>query len=223
MAFVIVEKGNKQDISRRFPLGENGALIGRAASESHPDIEIHDDYVSRRHAEISYHQNCFRLCDLGSKNGTEIDGQRIKPGQLFPLKDDSTIGLGIAPGGPHVVLRFKESPTTVTVCAQEIEYEVSPLSWLRIDEERREAWVDGKLISLSRKEYDLAVLLYRRAGTVCSRDEIIAEVWPEAKDPGAVSDATVDQLIHRLREKVEIEASQPKRLISRKGFGYMLV
>jgi hypothetical protein len=222
MAFVVVAKGGKQDIGRRFPLGENVAIIGRAALESHPDIEIHDDHVSRRHAEISYHQNCFRLCDLGSKNGTEVDGQRIDPGQFYPLRDDSTIGLGIATGGPKVVLRFKESPTTVTVYAREID-EVSPLSWLRIDEERREAWVDGKLISLSRKEYELALFLYRRAGTVCSRDEIIAEVWPEAKDPGAVSDATIDQLIHRLREKVELEASQPKRLISRKGFGYMLV
>lgn len=222
MAFVIVEKGSKQDIGRRFALDENGALIGRASPGNNPDIEIHDDYVSRRHAEINYHQSCFVLCDLESKNGTEIDGQRAESGKFYPLRSDSTIGLGIAPGGPRVVLRFKESPTTVTVCIQETD-ESSSLSWLRIDEERREVWVDGNLVSLSRKEYDLALLLYRKAGIVCSRDEIIAKVWPEAEDPGAVSDATIDQLIHRLREKIEPDASQPKRLISKKGFGYMLV
>jgi hypothetical protein len=221
VAFVVVEKGSKLDIGRRFLLEESGALIGRAAPENNPDIQIHDDYISRRHAEISYQQDCFRLCDLGSKNGTEIDGQRINPGQLYPLRDGSTIGLGIAPGGPRVVLRFEESPTTVTVSVQEIEG-VSSLRWLRIDEARREAWVDGNPVSLSRKEYDLVLLLHRRAGVICSRDEIIAEVWPEAEAPRAVSDATIDQLIHRLREKIEPDASQPKRLISKKGFGYML-
>jgi pSer/pThr/pTyr-binding forkhead associated (FHA) protein len=221
VAFVVVEKGSKQDMGRRFQLGENVALIGRAAPDNNPDIEIHDDYVSRLHAEISYHQNYFRLRDLGSKNGTEIDRQRIESGKFYPLSHDSYIGLGIDPRGPRVVLRFKESPTTVTVHVQGMD-EVSPLSWLKINEERREVWVDGKLVSLSRKEYDLATLLCNRAGTVCSRDEIIAKVWPETKDPGAVSEATIDQLIHRLREKIEPDVSQPKRLISRKGFGYIL-
>jgi pSer/pThr/pTyr-binding forkhead associated (FHA) protein len=222
VAFVVVEKGSKQDIGRRFPLGENVVLIGRAAPDNTPDIEIHDDYVSRHHAEISYHQNYFRLRDLGSKNGTEIDGQRIESHKFYTLSHDSYIGLGVDPRGPRVILRFKESPTTVTVRLHEMD-EVSPLSWLQINEERREVWVDGKLVPLSRKEYDLALLLHRRAGVVCSRDEIIAKVWPEAEDPGAVSDATIDQLVHRLREKIEPDTSQPKRLISRKGFGYILV
>jgi DNA-binding response OmpR family regulator len=48
-------------------------------------------------------------------------------------------------------------------------------------------------------------------------------VWPESKDPSAISDATIDQLIHRLREKVEPEPARPSRIISKKAFGYMLV
>jgi hypothetical protein len=224
MAFVVVERGSRQDIGRRFPLGENVALIGRATPGNSPDIEVHDDYVSRHHAEISYHQNLFLLRDLESKNGTEIDRQRIEPGKLYPLRHNSIIGLGIASEGVRVVLRFKESPTTSTARIEEIRIsEINPVSWLKIDEKRREVWVDGKLLLLSKKEYNLVLFLRSRAGRVCSKDEIIAEVWPEVVDPGGVSDAAIDQLIRRLRLKIEQDPSRPRRLISRKGFGYMLV
>jgi DNA-binding winged helix-turn-helix (wHTH) protein len=215
MASVVVEKGSRQDIGRRFPLGEDAVLIGRATSSSDPDIKLDDDYVSRHHAEISYHQNYF---------GTEIDGQRIVPGKLYPLRHNSIIGLGIASEGARVVLRFKESPTTSTIRIEELKIdEISPVSWLKIDEKRGEVWVDGELFSLPRKEYDLLLFLYNRAGRVCSRDELIANVWPEAVDAEGVSDAAVDQLVHRLRLKIESSPSQPRRLISRKGFGYILV
>ena len=96
------------------------------------------------------------------------------------------------------------------------------LRWLRVDQDRKEVWIDGKLVALSKKEFNLVLLLYHRMGSVCSRNEIIAEVWPEVEDPGAVSDASIDQLIHRLREKIEINPSKPRRIISRKAFGYML-
>ena len=221
MAFLMIEKGNGEDSGRVFSLGENRALIGRLTPESKPDIEIHDDYVSRNHAEISYHQGRLMLRDLGSTNGTEIDGERIESGKFYPLKDDSAIGLGIATGGARVVLRFKESDATKPVPPQKAGE--AGLSWLKIDQERKEVWVDGELLALPRKEFNLALLLYRRAGRVCSRDEIIAEVWPEVEDPGAVSDAAIDQLIHRLREKIEPDPSKPRRIISKKTFGYMLV
>ena len=45
----------------------------------------------------------------------------------------------------------------------------------------------------------------------------------DVQDPGAVSDATIDQLVHRLREKVEKVPSKPARIVSKKGFGYLLV
>jgi DNA-binding response OmpR family regulator len=94
---------------------------------------------------------------------------------------------------------------------------------LQVDEGKKEAVVDGKQKKLSKKEYDLLVLLYRNTGNICSRDEIIEAVWPESRDTSAISDATIDQLIHRLREKVEPEPARPSRIVSKKAFGYMLV
>jgi DNA-binding response OmpR family regulator len=83
--------------------------------------------------------------------------------------------------------------------------------------------IDGKEKELSKKEYGLLLFLYRNAGNVCARDEIIEAVWPESRDHSAISDATIDQLIHRLRVKVEPEPANPSRIISKKAFGYMLV
>jgi len=222
MAFVVVEKGNSEDVGKVFQLGKDTAVIGRTTPETDPYIKILDDYVSRHHAEICYRQGCFMLRDVGSTNGTEIDGKRIEPDKFYPLKHDSAIGLGIISGKAHVVLRFKESHVTTPAPACGLG-ETATVNWLRIDEDKKEVWVDGKLIFLSRKEYDLISFLNRRAGKVCSKDEIISGVWPEVQDPGSISDATVDQLIYRLRGKIEPDLSRPQRIISKKGFGYMLV
>ena len=224
MAFIIVERGNDLDIGRKFSLGENPVLIGRENTESNPDITLHDEYISRRHAEISFKNNCFLLRDLGSTNGTTVDEVRLTPEKYYTLKQDSVIGLGISDSGARVTLRFKETPSVSTTRIEAAKIrESSSISWLRIDESRGEIWVDEKQLILSRKEYDLILCLYKRAGKVCQRDELISEVWPEAVDPGGVSDAAIDQLVHRLRLKIEPDPSQPKRLIIRKGFGYMLV
>ena len=224
MAFVVVEKGNSRDIGKRFSLGEKTVLIGRETPQNTPDIVLNDDYVSRRHAEITFDRGRFMLRDLGSTNGTAIDQLRIEPGKAHILRHDSVIGLGVASGSACVLLRFKESPTVSTARIEpEKAIEASPESWLRIDEEKGEVWVDLKPLVLSRKEYDLILCLQSRAGKLCQRDELIPRVWPEVLDPGGVSDAAIDQLVHRLRLKIEPDPEQPTRLISRKGFGYMLV
>jgi DNA-binding winged helix-turn-helix (wHTH) protein len=224
MAFLVVEKGSSKDIGKRIPLGENAVIIGRASADGKSDIKMHDDFVSRQHAEISYTENRYVLRDLESTNGTQLDGNRIAPGKTYPLMNNSVIGLGIAGEEARVLLRFKESPTTATARIEETEInETNPLSWLRIDEKKSELWVDDKPITVSKKEYHLVLFLCSRAGKICSRDAIIAGVWPEVADAEGVSDAAIDQMIHRLRMKIESDPSRPSRLISRKGFGYMLV
>jgi DNA-binding response OmpR family regulator len=100
---------------------------------------------------------------------------------------------------------------------------MSKVTWLKVDDKKKEVSIDGKPKKLSRKEYELLSFLYRNAGDVCSRDRIIEAVWSESKDPSAISDATIDQLIHRLREKVEPDTTNPTRIISKKAFGYMLI
>jgi DNA-binding winged helix-turn-helix (wHTH) protein len=96
-------------------------------------------------------------------------------------------------------------------------------SWLSIDEGTKSVRVNGGAVDLSRKEYDALLCLYRKNGAVCSRDELIDSVWPEASNAEGVSDAAIDQLVHRLRRKVETGKGRPAHLLSRKGFGFLLV
>jgi two-component system, cell cycle response regulator len=55
------------------------------------DARLEDDSVSRLHAEISSEQGAFLITDLGSANGTFVDGQRVTSAEL---KDGSVVQLG---------------------------------------------------------------------------------------------------------------------------------
>jgi DNA-binding winged helix-turn-helix (wHTH) protein len=218
-AFLIVESGMTDETVRLFTLTEHPATIGRPTETSNPDIKINDPQISRKHAEVYFKDGHFWLCDTGSKNGTMLDGQIVDPQKTYRLANESEIGLAILNGRPRAVLRFKQHDSG----RQQPEEKITPaLSWLKMDDERKEVRIDGNQVDLPKKEYSLLQLLHHRAGKVCSRDEIIAEVWPESSDPGAVSDATIDQLVRRLRLKIEPIPSSPTRIISKKSFGYVL-
>jgi len=227
LALLVVKRGDAEEIGRIFELKEDCMVIGRRSAGQQPDIELIDEVVSRRHLEILHQGDKFMIRDLNSTNGTMLDGDRILPDRLYELRHNSKVGLGVDGDSAHVILLFKETESTniitkkpgATVAADK----AAAVSWLKIDEQKKEVWVDGRKVSLSRKEYDLIVFLSSNAGKICSRDEIIGSVWPESMDTAAISDATIDQLIHRLREKVEPKPARPVRIISKKSFGYMLV
>jgi len=225
MASLIVKRGSAEDVGKIFNLDNPLIVVGRLTSQNKPDIELSADVISRRHLEILQQDDRYWVKDLGSTNGTMLNDDRIIPGNLYELKHNAKIGLGLEGTSAHTVLVFKESEDTNIMRGKESAGEslISTVSWLKIDQGKKEAVVDGKQKKLSKKEYDLLLLLYRNVGNICSRDEIIEAVWPESQDPSAISDATIDQLIHRLREKVEPKPARPSRIISKKAFGYMLV
>jgi hypothetical protein len=226
VAFIIVKKGDAEDIGKIFTLRQAATVIGRRTPQYKPDIELNDEAVSRRHVEILEKEGRYQIRDLGSTNGTVLNDDRIIAGRLYDLKHNCKIGLGMAAGPAHSLLIFKETESTSLMGGKAgIGHKavVTDVSWLKIDEARKEVHVDGKSVKLSRKEYELLNYLYENAGIVCLRDEIIKTVWFDSLDPAAISDATLDQLVHRLREKIEPDTSSPSRIISRKAFGYMLV
>ncbi len=226
MAFLVVKSGVPEDVGRVFNLNKAVTVVGRVTAQNRPDVELNDEVVSRRHIEIVSKEGKYWVRDLGSNNGTMLNDDRIIAGRLYELKHNSRIGLAVDGTTAHTVLVFKESEDTGIIHQRpsaDKRGEAPSVSWLRIDEGKKEVLVDGRQTKLSKKEYDLLLFLYRNAGSVCSRDDIIRGVWAESKDPSAISDATVDQLVHRLREKVEPEPARPARILSKKGFGYMLV
>jgi DNA-binding response OmpR family regulator len=74
---------------------------------------------------------------------------------------------------------------------------------------------------LSAKEFTLLALLYRRVGTVCDKDSIASAVWPEC--PDQVYDYQIENLIGRLRQKLEIEPGAGALIETARGRGYRLL
>jgi hypothetical protein len=73
---------------RRLVLSKPRSVLGRARDA---DVQIEDPNVSRRHAEIVQEGSAYWLVDLGSTNGTEVDGKRV---QRARLDDGSRFTLG---------------------------------------------------------------------------------------------------------------------------------
>jgi len=88
-----------------------------------------------------------------------------------------------------------------------------PPRWLeaggmRLDLQRRVIHVEDREVSLSHREFILMGHLMRHAGEVCTRDELLADVWGYAFDPGS---NVVDVCVRRLRSKLEREAIETVR------------
>jgi DNA-binding response OmpR family regulator len=88
---------------------------------------------------------------------------------------------------------------------------------LVIDLSRREVTSGGKVFHLKPKEFDLLVFLARNRGIVLSRDLILERVWGWEFDGGS---RTVDVHVRWLREKIEVDPSDPQRLVTVRGIGY---
>ena len=71
---------------------------------------------------------------------------------------------------------------------------------ITIDTDKYEVYVDGKLVSLTFKEYELLKFLASHPGRVFTRDTLLNQVWSEDYFGG---DRTVDVHIRRLRSKIE--------------------
>lgn len=88
---------------------------------------------------------------------------------------------------------------------------------LRLDCDSRRLFISGREVNLTAKEFDLLELLVKNENKVYSRENLLGLVW--GKDyPGDVR--TVDVHVRRLREKIEINPSEPKYVHTKWGVGY---
>lgn len=89
---------------------------------------------------------------------------------------------------------------------------------LELDRERREIRRDGTLTHLKPKEYELLLFFVQHPGRVFSREQILDEVWGYDFYGGP---RTVDVHVRWLRQKVEADAANPKRIRTVRGSGYI--
>ncbi|WP_438853362.1 FhaA domain-containing protein [Agromyces sp. M3QZ16-3] len=97
---------------RRHPILKGRTVIGRG---SEADLTLDDSGASRRHAEVQWDGQRARVRDLGSTNGTQLDGQPVKESVLEP---DSVITIGRS----RIVFRvLAQADPTDTAAARRVD------------------------------------------------------------------------------------------------------
>ena len=90
----------------------------------------------------------------------------------------------------------------------------------QIDFSRAEVIKNDEHISLTAKEHDLLSVLYRNAGRIVTIDALCEAVWGD--NPFGYENSLMAH-IRRIREKIELNPSQPISLVTIKGLGYKLI
>jgi len=113
--------------------------------------------------------------------------------------------------------RVKAVLRRVTPNEKSREKSVTTLGNVILDYNLRRAEIEGKIIDLTSKEFDLMDLFITNAGKVYSRENLLDIVWG-FEYPGDVR--TVDVHVRRLREKIEPNPAEPKYIHTKWGVGY---
>ena len=113
----------------------------------------------------------------------------------------------------EVIMRVK-AVLRRTAGVQIKEEEQLQYKGLVINIPQKKVTIDGEETSLTKKEFEILVLLLQNQGRVFSREDILAKVW---NDEVYVLDRTIDVNITRLRKKI---GSYGKYIVTRLGYGY---
>ena len=91
---------------------------------------------------------------------------------------------------------------------------------LKIDFDRREIWLEGKIVKLRPTEYRLLYHLVQNAGWVISHDQLLSKVWGyEYRDEPHY----VRLYINYLRQKLEKDPAEPRYILTERGVAYRFV
>lgn len=103
------------------------------------------------------------------------------------------------------------------VSVSEVKANRIKIRGIEIDVESRRAFIEEKEANLTAKEFDLLALFMKNPGKVYSRDNLLDTIWGK----GYPGDArAVDVHVRRLREKIELNPSEPQYILTKWGVGY---
>ena len=90
---------------------------------------------------------------------------------------------------------------------------------LTLDLEKYEVNVNGTIVNLTLREFEVLKYLAQQQGQVVTRESLLEQVWGY-EYYGDIR--TVDVTVRRIREKIEKDTSSPKILITKRGVGYYI-
>lgn len=186
---------------QRWMIEKTRVTLGRLADN---DVVLADRLVSRHHATIVRNGSQFQLEDMGSTNGTYVNGERISG--CYTLQDGDTIQVP-----PRFQLRFVDSSSTVPLSGRPLR--------LEIDEAEKIVTIGDFPVDLSVAQYVLLGLLKSNEGKVVSRREIVRHVWADEEAIGITNQA-IDALVRRLRERLAEVDAQHTYIHTVRGHGF---
>lgn len=202
-AMLILQRGGEAGVTCQ--LERQTLTIGRNPD---CDIVLDDRQVSRVHARVLWRDDHYEIEDLGSKNGTHLNGRDVIGSQ--PLRDGDEI---------QIALRYKlafvdAGATAPLVFTGPVE------SGLRLDTATHQVWVNGRLLEppLSAQQYRFLELVCNNPAVV-GRDEIVHAVWGDGAE-GGVSEQSIDALARRLRERLGEIDPDHQYLVTMRGHGF---
>ena len=187
-------------------------IVGRDDS---CNVIIQNRQVSRYHARFITLPHGVQLEDLGSKNGTHINGHEVV--EPIMLQDGDVIQIAFA----QQFIYLSSDSTLPLEAPPEKPTEIVPTHHLlRLDKRSRRVWIgDEELLPpLSVSQYQLLELLFDNPGRVVSRAELVQAVWGK-EDAIGVSEQALDALVRRLRDRLAEIDSKHQFLVTVRGHG----
>jgi DNA-binding response OmpR family regulator len=175
-------------------------------------VQIDDRQVSRQHAEIAQTNQGYTLRDLGSKNGTFLNGETVTHEPRL-IRNGDEVGIALC-----AKLTFVEDDATAPLMSHFLKRPS-----VKMDPAAKRVWVMDTEITppLSVAQYTMLELLYNNVGNVVSRDEVVAVVW-SAEEAEGVSEQAIDALARRLRERIAEIDDDHKYVETVRGHGFRL-
>lgn len=192
-------------------------LLGR---EETCDIVIPVRQISRQHLRIVMEGGIAVVEDLKSKNGTWVNGYRLTGARELEDGDEIRIAKDIR-------LRFVGSgataPSTTRVLPDVIPSGSMTGLRMKLDPETREVQIKDVAVDppLSLPQYRLLEILFANQGGVCSRNDVVDAVWPDAMGAG-VSEQAIDALVRRLRDRLAEFDDEHQYIVTVRGHGFRL-
>ncbi len=202
-AMLILQRGGEPSI--RWPLERSQITIGRSPD---CDIVLDDRQVSRHHALIRWENGQYIVQDLGSKNGTHVNGRELTGPYVLQDGDEIQIAL-------RYRMAFVDTEETAPLVLD------LPPQGLTLVKETRQVYIGGKELSppLSLPQYRLLELLVDAGGSIVDREAVVHAVWPEAMEEG-VSEQAIDALVRRLRERIAELDPDHTYILTVRGHGF---
>jgi hypothetical protein len=191
----------------RWTISDKVITLGRAQD---CDIVLPERQVSRYHARIEQDESGYILRDLGSKNGTYVNGEAVR-GQPYRLRDGDEIELAVV-----LQMGFVAGDATLPLAEQGGRSQ----DQLQVNVSARQVSFGRSILDppLSPAQFALLEALIDADGDVVTRDEVIGAVWPDAV--GGVTDQALDALVYRLRERLAELDPDHDYIVTVRGHGF---